>query len=206
MRLVPFALSLLIAAAASAQDARLDALHATLVTVHSHNPEVNYETLGATPELTVAKHQLRGWIESRLGALKDLEHLEATANEINEVLKGVSVNDPKDDQNLLGSLGDVRFSSEGGLLMITTAVGILCQYDESAYAYKSINGQWQRIWESEQNDYSPKKYTPQHVVAVQAWQVLERRACRRTAVRDDPRQLVGVRIHVASGPLSGLAN
>jgi len=79
----------------------------------------------ATPELTVAKHQLRDWIESRLGSLRDLEHLETTSTEINEALKGVSVNDSKDDQNLLGSLGDVRFSSEGGLLIITTAVGIL---------------------------------------------------------------------------------
>jgi hypothetical protein len=170
MRLMHLPVAFLIVAAAPAQDAQLAALHATLTTLHSHAPEPNYETLGATPELAVVKHQLRDWIESRLGALKDLEHLEATSNEINGALKGVSVTDSKDDQNLLGSLGDVRFSSESGLLIITTAVGILCQYDESAYAYKSVNGQRQRIWESEQNDYSPKKYTPQHIVAVHAWQ------------------------------------
>jgi hypothetical protein len=84
----------------------------------------------------------------------------------------VSVTDLKDDQNLLGSIGDVQLSNEEGLLVITTAVGILCGYDESAYAYKRISDRWQRIWESEQNDYSPKKYAPQHIVAVhvgQSW-------------------------------------
>jgi hypothetical protein len=82
----------------------------------------------------------------------------------------VSTGDAADDQNLLGSLGIVRFSSESGLLIITTGVGILCEYDESAYGYKRINDHWQRIWESEQNDYSPKKYAPQSIFAVHVWQ------------------------------------
>jgi hypothetical protein len=58
----------------------------------------------------------------------------------------------------LSTLRDVTFSSESGLLIITTAVGILCQYDESAYAYKLVNGRWQRVWESEQNDYASAKF------------------------------------------------
>ena len=170
MRLTPVAVTLFIAAAASAQDAQLQALHATLVKVHSHASEENLGTLGATPDLTIAKHQLRDWIEVQLATLKDLQNMAATSTRINKALESVGITDSKDDQNLLGSLGDVRFSSEGGLLIVTTAVGVLCQFDESAYAYESSNGKWKRIWESEQNDYSPKKYAPQHIDAVHVWQ------------------------------------
>ena len=70
----------------------------------------------------------------------------------------------------MGSLRAVRFSNESGVLIVTTALGILCQYDESAYAYRYVNGRWQRIWESEQNDYSPAKYNPQHIKAVHVLQ------------------------------------
>lgn len=167
---MPLALALLLAAVSSAQDAQLDALRATLAAVHSYASEANYETLGATPELTVAKHQLRDWIESRLGSLRDLEHLEAASARINEDLKAVSVTGSKDDQNLMGSVGDVRFSNKEGFLIVTTGVGILCQYDESAYAYKRIEDRWQRTWESEQADYSPGTYAPQYIAAVHVWQ------------------------------------
>jgi len=33
-------------------------------------------------------------------------------------------------------------------------------------------GGWQRLWESEQNDYSPKKYNPQHIMAVHVSRLL----------------------------------
>jgi hypothetical protein len=169
MRIIPLAAFFGMAAAAYAQDAQLGALHATLVTLHSHAAAANFETLGVRPELTVAKHQLRDWIEVQLGSLKDGGNEKALSEKINEALKTVQVTDSADDQNLLGSLGEVRFSTESGLLIVTTAVGILCQHDESAYVYKLVNGRWQRIWESEQNDYSPKKYAPQYVVAVHVW-------------------------------------
>ena len=169
MRLIPLAAALWMAAAASAQDAHLSALHKTLVSVRSHAAEAT-KTLSASPELTIAKHQLRDWIEMQLGSLKDVGHRKALSDQINEALKSVEVTVPEDDQNLLGSLGEVQFSSESGLLIITTAVGIVCQYDESAYAYEQVNGRWQRVWESEQNDYSPKKYSPQQIIAVHVWQ------------------------------------
>jgi hypothetical protein len=174
MRFVSVAAAFWIAQAAAAQDARLDALHATLATLHSHSAEASVETLGARPELTVAKHQLRDWIEFQLGSLKDDSQEKALADRINVALKAVSVTNTADDQNLLGSLGDVSFSSESGILVVTTAVGILCQYDESAYGYRQVNGRWRRIWESEQNDYSPKKYAPQHLAAVHIWQLYKR--------------------------------
>ena len=49
-----------------------------------------------------------------------------------------------------------------------TRLGIVCQFDESSYGYKRIDGRWQRIWETEQNDY--QNYTPQHINAVHVWE------------------------------------
>jgi hypothetical protein len=170
MQCIPLIAALWMAAAASAQDTQLSVLHATLVTLRLHAAQTTIETSGARPELTIAKHQLRDWVEMQLGSLKDFEGAKALSDRINKGLKAVGVAEIGDDQNLLGTLGDVVFSSESGLLIVTTAVGILCQYDESAYAYKLVCGRWQRVWESEQNDYSPAKYTPQHIVAVHVWQ------------------------------------
>jgi hypothetical protein len=158
------------AAAAAAQDAALGALHATLITLRSQAAEANFKTRGARPELTLAKHQLRDWIEVQLRSLKNDEPEKAFAIRINEMLKGVEAPAPADDQSLLGSLADVRISRESGLLIVTTGVGILCGYDESAYGYKLTNDRWQRIWESEQNDYSEKNYSPQQIEAVHVWQ------------------------------------
>ncbi len=141
--------------------------------MRSHAKETTIENSGARPELTVAKHQLRDWIERQLGSLKDLQHTEALSGHINDKLKAVNVAGSGDDQNLLGSVGDVRLSSESGFLIVTTGVGILCQFDESAYGYKKVNDRWQRVWESEQNDYFPTKYAPEYIVAVHIWQAWE---------------------------------
>ena len=168
MRLLPLVAAIWMTTAASAQDKQLAALHATLVGLHAAEP--SYESNGARPELTLAKHQLRDWIDAQLAPLDNAVDESALADRINHELSAVSVAGAKDDQNLLGSLGEVRISREPGLLITTTRVGILCQYDDSAYAYKFLNGHWQRIWESEQNDYSPKMYAPQHIVAVHVWQ------------------------------------
>ncbi|MGB7761899.1 MAG: hypothetical protein WBL61_18845 [Bryobacteraceae bacterium] len=170
MRLIPLAAAFWMAAAASAQDARLNALHATLVTLHSHAKEADIENLGGRPELTIAKHQLRDWIETQLASLKNDGDVKAFAERINQSLKPVGVAGSADDQNLLGSLGEVRINREEGMLIVTAAVGILCQNDESAYGYKLVDGRWRRVWESEQNDYVPNKYNPQQIIAVHVLQ------------------------------------
>lgn len=151
---------------ACAQDSQLAALHVTLVNLHSHNKD----TFGGTPELTTAKHQLRDWVETQLDSLKDVGDEQAFSNKINKALESASVAPPNDSQNLLGSLGSVTFRGELGLLLVTTAVGINCQYDESVYAYKLVNESWHRVWESEQNDYSEDNYAPQHIDEVHVWQ------------------------------------
>ncbi len=170
MRLISLAVALWMAGAASAQDAQLGALRATLATLRSHAAAATMETPAPGPEHAAAKHELRDWIETQLGSLKDGGDEQALADHINEALKAAGFMAAAEEQNLLGYLGAVSVSSQSGLLIVTTGVGILCQLDESVYGYKRVNGQWQRIWESEQSDYSPKKYAPQYIVAVQVWQ------------------------------------
>jgi hypothetical protein len=167
MRVVLVAMAL--AGVVAAQDAQLAALHATLVELRSQAPDS--ETMGASEKLTVAKHQLRDWIEGQLGALKDEEDIKEFAVRINGALKTVSAGGPDDDQNFLGTLGEVRFDMNNlGFLTVTTGVGIICQYDESAYLYRSVNDRWQRVWEDEQNDYRKGQYSPQVLDGVHIWQ------------------------------------
>ncbi len=60
----------LLARAAFAQETQLDALRTTLTPLREHaNDRMSNDhgnTRGATPVLTVVKHQLRDWIEMRL--------------------------------------------------------------------------------------------------------------------------------------------
>ena len=173
MRCIPLALALLMTGMASSQDAQFGALRATLANLHSKAAAATIESPAPGPELTVAKHQLRDWIETQLDSLKDLDGEKALSDHIDAALKTVGVASASDDQNLLGSLGGVRFSNESGMLIVTTGVGILCQYDESVYGYKRVDSHWRRVWETEQNDYSPGKYAPQHIVAVHVWQAFK---------------------------------
>ena len=152
-------------------DPRLAALHATLEALHAQAHRL-LTTGGGSPELTTAKHQLRDWIELQLGAIEKVGDEKSVSARINASLERVSVAPPDDDQNLLGSLGEVRLKWEWNLLIVTTQVGIVCQNDESAYVYRRINGRWNRIWESEQDDY--QHYEPQHIDAVHVWQSYER--------------------------------
>jgi hypothetical protein len=165
MRLMELAALLWMAAAASAQDALLAGLDATLTTLHAHAADTPVANFGARPELTVAKHQLRDWIETQLDGLKDFDDIRTFSDRINKALEAVGVG-AGDDPNLLGSLGEVRFSADSGFLIVTTGLGIFCQWDESAYAYQKSGNKWRRIWESEQNDYSESKYAPQHISEV----------------------------------------
>jgi hypothetical protein len=173
MRLI-LLVAIWMAATASAQDPRndprLDALHATLATLYSHAAEVDPQNRGARPELTVAKHELRDWIELQLSGLKYAQDTKPLSDRINTALKAVGIPESGADESLLGSVGEVRFSNDSDLLIVTTGVGIVCGYDESAYGYQFMNGAWKRVWESEQNDYAPQKYAPQHIIAVQVSQ------------------------------------
>jgi hypothetical protein len=158
-----------LAANAGAQDAQLEQLRGTLLSLRAHAQE-NLDVRGATADLTTAKHRLRDWIESRLTALKSDGNVEEFARGINSALVAAHLPDRVEEQNFLGTIRAAQLRWEGGLLIVTTAVGILCGEDDSAYGYQWTDGKWKRTWESEQNDYSPDKYAPQYIEGIQVRQ------------------------------------
>ena len=142
-------------------------------------PAAHLRVRGATPELTVIKHKLRDWVESRLTPLAWDGGPEALARQLNEELKQaglVCANDhppqPGEtvcpDWSQLGFLSQIKLyrPARSEFLVLQTGVGIECGFDESPYAYGWIGDQWRRFWQSEQDDYAEKKYLPQTLQAV----------------------------------------
>jgi hypothetical protein len=71
-------------------DSRLAALDETLRSLHNQT-NVSAVSLGGGPKLTLAKHQLRDWVESQLDAIEK-EGDEAKASErINKSLENIGV-------------------------------------------------------------------------------------------------------------------
>ena len=132
------------------------------------------ESRDATPQLTVAKHQLRDWIESKLAGLGERGDEAALVRELNAALSkekllcffSTAGSPLCPDESWVGFLNEIRGRREGNNLIIETAVGIQCGFDESAYIYEWTDGHWQRRWESEQNDYAKDRYKPQYLSAV----------------------------------------
>src|SRR5690242_16107300 len=67
MRAIPLTAALWLVATASAQDGTLGALHETLVRLRTHAKDAS---------VTVAKHQLRDYLESRLAGYREKDILE----------------------------------------------------------------------------------------------------------------------------------
>jgi hypothetical protein len=158
-----FLSALLISPLLAQTDSRLTALRSTLEGMRL-NAKTDLRSRG-NPQFTVAKHQLRDWIESQLTPWQSNWDAKALEQQLNSALKKAAVfcdsNAPcADDQNSTGYLGDIEIRFDG-LLRLKTRLGILCGSDESAYLYKWTGKQWQRIWESERNDYTGDHYDPQ---------------------------------------------
>ena len=155
-------------------DPQIEKLRSTIVSLRTHAEEYaekHIETLGGVPELTGVKHQLRDWIEFHLGALKGNGDEKTFRGALNDILKAAGLTAKEElAENMLGYLGDMEIMRENDLLIVTTSVGILCQYDQSAYAYEWTGTDWKRIWQLEQNDYSRSKYSPQNTLTVHTWQ------------------------------------
>jgi hypothetical protein len=145
-------------------------LPATLRQLRDHLDE-HRATFGATSELTAAKHELRDWVESRLAGLKESVDIGAVAETLHAALGGAGLlcNDLNDqcDWNFLGYVDDVRVSRAGEFLVVVTAMGIWCGFDESAYLYAWDGEQWRRVWEHERNTYIQQDYLPQTIHDVQ---------------------------------------
>jgi hypothetical protein len=161
---------LAVLAVQASQPSLLTGLGPALHSLRDHLAE-HKSTFGATPDLTVAKHRLRDWVDSRLaGAGADLDVI-TFGGMLHRELADANLfcTDLQDecDWNFLGYVDDVRLTRSGGFLTIVTAVGIYCGYDESAYVYTFTAGKWQRLWEHERNTYTDTGYLPQTVHDVQ---------------------------------------
>jgi hypothetical protein len=149
-------------------------LRATLVSLREH--AASSESRGATPQLTVAKHQLRDWIETNLAAFGERGDASALAPDLNQALINEKLVCAFDDapgglkcpeEIWLGFLEPVRIRREGQYLVVTTSVGIECGFDESVYLYECPGGVCHRRWENEQVDYAPERYHPQNIESFQ---------------------------------------
>ncbi|QOY87161.1 hypothetical protein [Paludibaculum fermentans] len=162
-----------------AQDPQLEALRATLTTMRAQTRGAGFDTQVPAAAMAKAKHQLRDWIESKLLSSNDEEETAALEAELNQELQTLAVPEEKAPeatlvQNRFGTLSNVRLTLHSGILVVSTGIGILCQDDTSLYGYKRVDGRWQRIWESEQQDYSPEQYKPQSVFKVLVWRQSEK--------------------------------
>jgi hypothetical protein len=149
----------------------LASLPATLRPLRDHLEE-NKPTFGATAALTAAKHQLRDWIESQLPAAPgEAVDVQALAGKVHGALAeaGLLCNDLQEqcDWNFLGYVDDVRVTRAGDFLVLVTAMGIRCGYDESAYVYARGGRSWRRVWEHERTVYTESGYLPQMIHDVQ---------------------------------------
>jgi hypothetical protein len=152
-----------------AGDSPLDALRSSLIAMRGKPPDYGGPR-GATPQLTVVKHQLRDWVESRLPSLspsRDEGELQRTLNsELRAAKLFCDDQEPCPFWTQLGYLADFSLRRSGGFLILQTAVGIECGYDQSAYIYSwSVEG-WRRVWQTEQNVYTEKVYKPQTIHSV----------------------------------------
>jgi hypothetical protein len=156
---------LLLWLAAPAQNDPLAALRVTLETLRRHRND-NPDTRGATADLTVAKHQLRDWVERRLAGFGATGDEDAINREFQDALADLRCPDGC-VTTAVGFVDPVRLRREGEFLAVQTSVGIRCGYDDSAYVYEWVGKRWNRIFETEQNVYTKTAYHPQTIYAVQ---------------------------------------
>jgi hypothetical protein len=151
---------------ALADDPALEGLRSTLVTMRGRAPEGPVRLRAATPQLTVSKHQLRDWLESRLSSFGERGDEVELSRKLNAELRQAQLVCSDCGENLSGFLVELTIRRSGGFLVVTAGVGILCGYDESAYLYRWKDGRWVRVWQNEQNTYNERDYQPQALSAV----------------------------------------
>ena len=108
----------------------LDALRSSLIGMRGNAPGSDGPR-GATPQLTVAKHLLRDWAESRLPALSQSGDEGALERKLNAELRdaklfcgeGAADWRPCPDFDFLGYLNDLKFRRSARFLILQTSVG-----------------------------------------------------------------------------------
>jgi hypothetical protein len=167
--LCSFVMSLLCCAAA-AQTSPLDQLVATLTPLREHvNDRLSNDhgdTRGATPVLTIAKHQLRDWIETVLKQFPENGDTAALGADLHAGLRDAHLFCDTCFPSFLGYVDEVQIDREREFLIVRTSTGIWCGYDDSAYVYQWVNQGWRRIFDEEQTVYTAQKYLPRILYAV----------------------------------------
>ena len=149
------------------QDPGLEALRTTLVALRPLQDK-HPDTRDATPILTVAKHQLRDWIESRLARFSPSDNERALLAGLHEGVRDAKLFcEDECNPSYLGFLDDVQIHREQEFLVVQTSVGIRCGYDESAYLYTWSGSAWKRFFTVEQDVYTKQRYLPQTIHSVQ---------------------------------------
>ena len=153
-----------------AQDSQIDGLRTTVLSLRKQFKD-REGVPTATPEVTVAKHQLRDWIESRLTKFPANGDELTLAADLHAGLRDAQLFCDDDSECLptaMGFLDEIQVNREKNFLIIQTAVGvgIWCGYDYSAYVYEWAGNGWRRIFENEQDDYTKGKYLPQILHAI----------------------------------------
>ena len=164
MKMLAFFLVLLLQA--PPPPAPLTAMRTTLRQLRDEY-DAHRATLGATADLATAKHQMRDWIESQLSGLGNDIDARAFARTLHAAIRDADLLCHACDENVLGYVDDVRVSRQAELLVVVTSMGIACSYDDSVYAYARQGEQWRRVWEHEQNTYTPEGYLPQGIHDIQ---------------------------------------
>ena len=157
-----------------AGDPRLEALRSTLLPMRARQPDTTAGLRGATPQLTVAKHQLLDWLEFRLGSVGqavDVRELQRGLTlELRDAGLSCRVDEPTESRcpewTLSGFVGPLTVERSASFLVVTSGVGIECGYDQSAYVYSWSGAKWVRVWQNEQNIYTKDEYKPQTLRSV----------------------------------------
>ena len=155
------------AVCAFAQDSALQALRTTLVALRPLQDK-NPDTRDATAQLTVAKHQFRDWVESRLVRFSASDNERALLAGLHEGLRDAKLFcEDECNPSYLGYVDDVQIHREREFLVVQTSVGIRCGYDESAYLYNWSGSAWKRFFTVEQDVYTKQSYKPQTIHSLQ---------------------------------------
>jgi hypothetical protein len=148
---------------------------------------------GVGPELTAVKQALRIWVEGRLpprplpvgpnevfispgpddmASLSErvnitLDAAGLTCGNISDAYRCAGGARGWDDER--GYVEKVRIASldYDRYMLVVTAVGIRCGFDESAYLYKrGSDHKWTLLFKSEEDDYRDKEYAAQHFLSI----------------------------------------
>ena len=123
----------LLARTALAQETQLDALRTTLTPLREHaNDRMSNDhgnTRGATSALTIAKHQLRDWIETRLAKFPEGGDTAGLAAEFHAALRDARLLCDNCFPSFLGYVDDVQVDRDQGFLIVRTSTGIWCGID-----------------------------------------------------------------------------